>query len=105
MIEKSIKNKIESHLDPEIFILENESHMHSGPRTESHFKVYIVSNKFEGLSRIERQQLIYKILDEEFKEGMHALSLKLKTPTEHQKNDGSKNFISPECLGKFPAKS
>ncbi|QFR39635.1 BolA family transcriptional regulator [Candidatus Gracilibacteria bacterium 28_42_T64] len=48
-----------------------------------HFYISIVSDKFEGLSRIERSQQIYKILDDLLKKDyIHALRMKLKTSNE-----------------------
>ncbi len=48
-----------------------------------HFYISIVSDKFEWLSRIERSQQIYKILDDLLKKDyIHALRMKLKTSNE-----------------------
>eukprot|EP00282_Hemiselmis_andersenii_P020513 CAMPEP_0172040092 /NCGR_PEP_ID=MMETSP1041-20130122/24293_1 /TAXON_ID=464988 /ORGANISM="Hemiselmis andersenii, Strain CCMP439" /LENGTH=100 /DNA_ID=CAMNT_0012697925 /DNA_START=27 /DNA_END=329 /DNA_ORIENTATION=+ len=52
---------------------------------ESHFQVKVVSDKFEGLSRVKRHQLVYSLLDEHFKAGLHALNIQAKTPAEVQK--------------------
>lgn len=99
MIEENIIKKIKASLSPEVFYLENESHMHSGSRTESHFKLYIVSPRFEDLGRVERQRLVNDIVKEEFEEGLHALSLRLKTKKEHDQN-GVGDFVSPSCASK-----
>ena len=45
--EDRIRTGLES-LNPEFMQLENESHMHSGPATDSHFKVTLVSTAFSG---------------------------------------------------------
>jgi len=42
----------------------------------------MVSAAFPGVSRVERQRLVYQALREEFDMGLHALSLDLKTPEE-----------------------
>jgi BolA protein len=42
----------------------------------------MVSDAFEGLSRVARQRLVMEALTEEFASGLHALSLDLKTPQE-----------------------
>ena len=48
-----------------------------------HFFISIISEKFEWFSRIERSQQIYKILDDLLKKDyIHALRMKLKTPSE-----------------------
>ena len=47
---------------------------------------YLVSatgNIFEGLNAVQRQQAIYKILNEHISSGaIHAVSMKLQTPVE-----------------------
>ena len=60
---------------------------HSGYREggETHFDVVIVSNAFSGKSRIERQKIVYKILEEEMKSKIHALTLKTLTADEADK--------------------
>lgn len=98
MIEESFKKKINEHFNPELFLVENESHRHAGPQQESHFKVYIVSKRFDSLSRVERQRAVLDLVKEEMKQGLHALSLRLYTPEEH-KTRGELSFVSPNCAG------
>lgn len=44
-----------------------------------HFEVYIESNKFAGLSRVEQHQQVMKVFDAELKTGeLHALAIKTK---------------------------
>jgi stress-induced morphogen len=45
-----------------------------------HFRAEIVSDRFQGLSRIEQHQLVYSIFGEEIGGAIHALSLKTSTP-------------------------
>ncbi len=87
----SLKTHIESKLcdafSPIYLKVEDESHLHVGhggykPGGESHFHVTIVSSAFLGLSRIQRHQKIYACLEEELKNGVHALSLKVLSPEE-----------------------
>lgn len=48
-----------------------------------HFEAEIISNAFQDLSRVKRQQLIYDILNPWITSGkLHAISLKTLTPTE-----------------------
>ena len=43
----------------------------------------IVSDAFEGLNRVKRQQKIYALLDDRIKSGeIHAVSMVTMTPTE-----------------------
>ncbi|KAH3900371.1 Bol1p SCDLUD_003346 [Saccharomycodes ludwigii] len=77
----------------EHFEIYNDSYKHSGHhgisessnRTESHFRLVIVSDIFEKLSQPKRHRLIYKILQDELNGSVHALQLKTKTPEEYNK--------------------
>jgi stress-induced morphogen len=45
-----------------------------------HFRAEVVSERFEGLSRIEQHKLIYDVFGNEIGGAIHALSLKTSTP-------------------------
>jgi|FLYM01.1.fsa_nt_gi BolA-like protein 1 len=93
------------NLNPTDLFIENESHLHGSSKDgESHFKVLIVSEKFSGLSRIERHQKVNLELTEEFGRGLHALSLRALTPEEFEKMS-PQDFKSPECAHKPQASS
>ena len=47
-----------------------------------HFFATIVSDEFEGKSRIARHQRVYQALGDRMREQLHALSMKTLTPTE-----------------------
>ena len=50
---------------------------------EGKFQVAIVSDTFDGLNQVKRQQAVYKILNEYISSGaIHAVSMRLKTTTE-----------------------
>ena len=97
-VTESIQIKIQENFAPLSFELINESHMHSGPRTESHFKVILCSEAFVGKRLVQRHQLVHKCLSEELKV-IHALSLKLYTPEEWQ-TEHDQVPASPKCAGK-----
>jgi len=83
----TIRAKLTAALAPDALIIEDESHLHAGhsgarPEGETHFRVRIVSAKFDGISRIERQRRVYAILAEELKGRVHALALSAQTPEE-----------------------
>ena len=78
-----------SMLKPAELVVEDESHKHAGhagmdgsEAVESHFNVRIIADCFEGLGLVQRHKMIYTLLDEEMKGGIHALSIYSKTPTE-----------------------
>lgn len=96
--EAIIKTKLEAGLSIEHLTIENESHMHSGPATDSHFKVTVVSEDFLGKRLVQRHQLIYGLLADEMKHPIHALSMHLFTQQEWQAK-GETVMPSPKCLG------
>ena len=57
---------------------------HAGARQggESHFNVVIESARFEGVSRVQRQRMVYAALAEELAGPVHALSVKALAPGE-----------------------
>ena len=76
----------------------NESYKHSVPTgSESHFKVVIVSDQFEGLPLIQRHRLVNSVLEDELKNDIHALSIQAKTPVQWEKN--ATVHQTPNCLG------
>jgi stress-induced morphogen len=46
-----------------------------------HFRAEVVSDRFEGLSRIQQHRLIYDVFGDEVGGPIHALSIKTSTPT------------------------
>ena len=42
-------------------------------------RVEVVSDKFKGQTMVQCHRLVYGLLDEELKNGVHALSLRTKT--------------------------
>lgn len=96
-IEAKIRQKIEDALQPTFLEIVNDSAGHSshggvreffekmgegydGP-AESHFSIRIVCDKFNGVSRLNRQRMVLEILAEEMKI-VHALAIKAQTQTD-----------------------
>jgi BolA protein len=82
-----IAQKLTAAFSPAELLVEDASAKHAGhagsrPGGETHFSVRIVSNAFEGLSRVERQRRVYAALAEELKAHLHALSVTALTPAE-----------------------
>jgi stress-induced morphogen len=48
--------------------------------TGDHFRAEVVSERFDGLSRIEQHQLVYSIFGTEVGGAIHALSIKTSIP-------------------------
>ena len=97
-VQQIIESKLQTALSPQYLEVENESHRHSGPATESHFKIIVVSEKFSEQSRVKRHQRVYALLTEEMAHGVHALALHLYSPPEWQERK-QQSPNSPDCRG------
>ena len=87
-IKDAMQRKLTEALKPALLDIKDNSAKHAGhsgsrPAGETHFAVKIVSDRFDGLTRVQRHQLAYKILAFEMKTDIHALELDLKTIKEH----------------------
>ena len=62
----------------------DESHLHVGHAGAAsgggHFRVVVVSPRFQGVSRVEAQRLVYQAVSEEMGSAIHALSMTTLTP-------------------------
>jgi BolA protein len=98
-VQETIQQKLASALAPAHLDVENESRMHSvPPGSETHFKVLVVSDAFEGLGLVDRHRRVHAILAEELKGGVHALAIRALTPSQWEKESPGA-FQSPPCLG------
>lgn len=97
-VEASIRGKLSTAFNPTFFDVINESYKHNVPKgSESHFKVVIVSEAFEGKALIQRHRMVNHALSEELKNSVHALSIQAVTPTQWD-SDPTVNK-TPNCLG------
>ena len=94
-----IETKIRDALTPSHLEVVDESHMHSvPPGAESHFKLVVVAHAFAGEPLVRRHQRINRLLGDELRSGLHALTMRTLTPDEWQRSQGSVSE-SPPCLG------
>ena len=99
MMHEKIEGKLGEALRPVHLEVVNESHMHSvAPGSETHFKVLVVSDAFEGLGLVDRHRRVNEILRDELRSGVHALSIRAMTPTQWG-GAAVEGFQSPKCLG------
>ena len=96
-VAETIESKIRAELAPAELVVENESHRHAGPATESHFKVTVVTELFADMPRVKRHQRLYSLLAAELQSGVHALALHLYTPAEWAQRNQAPD--SPDCRG------
>ncbi len=88
-----IQERLEKSLNPRVLEIRDDSHKHRGHaghdgQGESHFFVEIVSDAFEGKSRVERQRMVYECLGDLLQKKIHALALKTDTPGETDPKSG-----------------
>ncbi len=102
----SLQAKIQSILtakfNPEYLEIIDDTYKHQGHlntpyHEETHFTVFIVSQRFQAISRLERHQRIMTILKEFFETQLHALSIKALTPIEYEKFYET-NGVHQKCL-------
>lgn len=75
-----MKTKLVAAFSPSYFELIDESNQHHGhigahPSGESHFRVKISSEAFQGKSRVQQHRLINEVLAAELKARVHALAI------------------------------
>ncbi len=98
-VQQNIEAKIRAALPAAHLEVVNESHKHSvPPGSESHFKLVVVSDAFEGQNLVKRQQTVNAILAEELKGPVHALSMETLTAAEWAAR-GGRAMATPECRG------
>jgi BolA protein len=79
-----IRATLERALGAEHVEVADDSALHIGhPGAEGgggHFRVVVVSSRFEGLSRVKAQQLVYGALGELMATDIHAVEMRTLTP-------------------------
>ena len=87
IMQERIVARLTAELDPVVLDVIDESDRHAGHAGAregggTHYRVRVVSAKFERRSRVERHRLVYDLLAAEFADGLHALALIAKAPGE-----------------------
>lgn len=96
-IKESIEIKLVAELSPEYLQVTNESNSHNvPPGSETHFKVVAAASDFEGKTLVSRHQRVYKLLEHELNNGVHALALHLFSPLEWAESV-DRPLESPPC--------
>lgn len=89
---KQLTNTIR-HSNVQIFASSNQKNKQTiiiiTKNMETDFAIHLVSESFKGKTAIARHRMVNALLKPEFDEqGLHALSLRLKTPEEWEKEGG-----------------
>jgi BolA family transcriptional regulator, general stress-responsive regulator len=84
-----IEAKLTEALEPARLELVDESSHHAGHAgmkglkpEETHFRLTVVAERFRGMSRLQRQRLVYQVLAQELADGVHALAITAQAPGE-----------------------
>lgn len=101
VIQGQMETKLTEGLEPRYLDIVNESHKHNvAPGSESHFKVTMVSDHFDGKNKVARHRMVNKLLADELAGSVHALSLQLMTAAEWEAKGGKNTHLTPPCASK-----
>jgi stress-induced morphogen len=100
-VQQLIAERITAALAPVHLEIENESHKHSvPPGSESHFKLLVVSDKFDGVPLLARHRLVQDAVKGGAAElPVHALSIQAKAPSQWAGGTGAQLHETPNCRG------
>lgn len=77
---------LDAQLAPLLLEIRDDSALHAGHAGArdggGHYHVHIVSEAFEGCSRVRRQRMIYDALGDMMKKDIHALAIRALSATE-----------------------
>ncbi len=94
-----LRAAMQQRFAPQRLEIEDESARHAGHAGvreaatgegaggETHYAMLVVADAFAGASRVQRSRLVHEALDAEFKGGLHALSLTLRSPDEAARSE------------------
>lgn len=81
-----IRRTLEDRFEPTELLVKDQSQLHAGHEGardgKGHFDVRIVSDAFEGRSRIQRHRMVYDALDQLLLTDIHALRVRAFAPSE-----------------------
>jgi BolA protein len=81
-----IRELLTADLVPLALDIADESAMHAGHAGAAsgggHFRLHLVSTRFEGVGKVGRHRLVYDCLREMMQKDIHALAMTLLTPAE-----------------------
>ena len=79
-----IRTLLETALQPSRLEVRDDSQLHVGHANAGggHYALLIVSDKFAGMSALQRHRHVYAILGEMMPAEIHALSIRAVTPDE-----------------------
>jgi len=89
LTKEKIHQILTERFQPVLLQVTDDSRHHAGHNDEAarggtHFSIEIVSSVFSGKTLVERHRMIYAVLEEGFKQRLHALAIKASAPQEAQ---------------------
>lgn len=94
----TIEHKLRARFAPAHLEVVNESSNHNVPTgSETHFKVVLVSDVFDGERLIARHRQVNQTLADELAGGVHALAIHTYTQPEWRARQDAPS--SPDCAG------
>ncbi|WP_028102795.1 BolA family protein [Pseudoduganella violaceinigra] len=81
-----IRERLEAALAPQEIVLDDESALHAGHAGAAsgggHYRLKIVSTKFEGVKLVMRHRLVYDSVHDMMHKEIHALAITALAPSE-----------------------
>ena len=86
-VKQEIIEALGAGLAPTSLDVIDESHLHAGhggwrESGETHFRVRVTSELFNGKSRLDRHRVVNALLARQLREGVHALALETRAADE-----------------------
>jgi BolA protein len=98
-VQETIESKLADAIELKHLEVINESGNHNvPPGSESHFKVVLVADEFEGTRLVGRHRRVNQVLADELAEQVHALAIHTYTEDEWRSRNGDAP-MSPPCMG------
>ena len=95
---ETLERRLSEGLAPVHLEVVNESGQHNvPPGSETHFKVVVVAQAFDGKPQVQRHRMVYRLLDEALRAGVHALALHTFSPADWAASGSAPD--SPACRG------
>ena len=84
--QQKINDALTNAFSPDELRIKDQSHLHAGHAGardgRGHFDVFIVSDGFSGLNRVQRHRVVYAALGELMETDIHAVRITAKAPFE-----------------------
>jgi BolA family transcriptional regulator, general stress-responsive regulator len=89
-ISARLSQRLRERFSPQSLEVVNESHLHAGHghhdgSGETHLRVRIVADAFATMGRVERHRAVNGLAADFFDEGLHALAIEARSPSEAQR--------------------